>query len=114
MGLAQLTYPSPTKTGWQEWSWANLQHHLAIDTAILEVLGVEIVPFRIWPVFEKDFQDWLEQHQEYHNVYSQVLGIESQDLSELDLKNKSKADDWMYLHVQEHRSAATILKLPTL
>lgn len=114
MSLAGLTYPSPTKQGWTEWSWHNYQHHLAIDAAILELRGIEITPFRIWPTNQQDFTDFLQQHQEYHNLYSQILGISGRDLSELDTKNKAKRDDWFYSHEQEHRAAATILKVPTL
>lgn len=114
MSLAGLIYPSPTKQGWTEWAWHNYNHHLAIDAAIKQKFGVEVAPFRIWPINQSDFQLFLEQHQQYHNTYSQILGIPGQDLSEFDTKNKAKRDDWFFVHSQEHRSAATILGSPTL
>lgn len=114
MSLAGLLYPSPTKQGWAEWAFHNYQHHLAIDASIKKIKGIEVVPFRIWPINQVEFQTWLQEHQEYHNTYSQILGTPGQDLSEFDTKNKAKRDDWFFVHEQEHRAAATILGDPLL
>lgn len=114
MSLAQILYPPPTKDGWHEWSWANSQHHDAINRAILEVKGVQVASFRLWPVTEYDFRDWLEQHQQSHTVFCDLLGINGEDLTELDLNDKSKKDAWMFAHVQQHRAATSALKVPYL
>lgn len=114
MSLAQILYPPPTHQGWKEWSWANFQHHLALESAILQLKGVQVASFRLWPVTEHDLKDWLQAHQEAHNAINAALGISGQDLSELDLKNKTKRDDWFYVHELQHQAAAQLLGSPTL
>lgn len=114
MSLAAVLYPPPTKQGWREWSFANFNHHQAIDAAIVDVLGVAAQHYRIWPVDESNFDDWLEQHQLSHSLYNQILGIDGQDLTGLDLKDKNKREGWFFIHYIQHQAAAQILKLPTL
>lgn len=114
MSLAAVLYPSPTTKGWAEWSWHNYQHHQAIDTAMEQVRGIKPASYRLWPVDEHNFQDWLEQHQQSHSLFTQVLGISGQDLSELDLKDKTKREAWMFQHFIQHQAAAQTLALPIL
>ena len=114
MSLASVLYPSPTQSGWKEWSFANFQHHLAIDKGLLQVKGYSYNPLRLWPVDENDFRDFLQQHQQSHNVFNDVLGIAGRDLSQLDLKNKDHRDSWFFEHYIQHQAAAQILGLTIL
>lgn len=114
MSLAAVLYPSPTEEGWTEWSHANYQHHLAIERALLQVKGVQATPFRIWPVGENQFEDWLEQHQQAHTLFCNELGIAGLDLTDLDFKDKSKKDFWYFAHFQQHQAAAQLLGLSIL
>lgn len=114
VSVAQIIYPPPTKHGWQEWTLLNAQHHAAIEAALLQVKGIQAQKFRLWPVTEADFTDWLQQHQLAHELFNQALGISGADLSDLDRKDKTKFDDWMFRHSIQHRSAASILGLSIL
>lgn len=114
MSLASVLYPSPTNQGWDEWSWHNYQHHLAINTALTQVLGIIPVTYRLWPVRQEEFRDWLEQHQQAHTLFCNAIGISGVDISDLDFKDKTKRDAWMYLHFQQHQAAAQILGLDIL
>lgn len=114
MSLASVLYPSPTRQGWKEWSWANFQHHLAIDTGLLQVAGYQYNPYRLWPVDEHDFRGFLEQHNQSHQVFNSVLGINGQDLSELDLEDKTMRDSWFFSHYTQHQAAAQLLGLAIL
>lgn len=114
MSLAQVLYPPPTQQGWNEWSLWHAQHHLAIERAILEVKGMQVVSFRLWPVSQPDFKDWLEQHQQAHTVFCNILNISGEDLTDLDMRDKTKADGWFFSHIQQHRAAASALKVPYL
>ena len=109
-----IIYPSPTKDGWKEWSWHNLQAHLAIDAALLRVRGITVQAFRLWPVGEHDLKDFLEQHQFSHQSYNQALGLAGQDLSDLDTKDKTKRDAWFWNHQSQHQAIAEVLGLSTL
>lgn len=114
MSLAAILYPSPTQHGWKEWSWHNFQHHLGIDEGLRVVKGLTPNVYRLWPVEEHEFRDWLEQHQQAHSVMNQALGISGQDLSGLDLNDKRGRDGWFYQHFIQHQAAAKILGLPIL
>lgn len=114
MSLAAIVYPSPTPEGMTEWSIANFQHHNGIEIAMRQTLGVDPPIFRLWPILPEDFQSWLEQHQQAHNFFNQTLGLSGQDLTGLDLKDKSLADDWFFVHELEHQAAARVLKLSIL
>ena len=109
-----MLYPSPTEQGWNEWSFANKSHHDAIDAAILSVLGVAVTKYRIWPTSADNFSDFLEQHQQAHTQYNQLLGIDGQDLTGLNLKDKPNTQAWFWSHYVQHQAAAQILGLPTL
>jgi hypothetical protein len=118
VSLAQILYPPPTAQGWKEWSFHQYQHHLALNSAILQLKGVTITPFRLWPVQQQgpDFQDWLQQHQLAHESINAVLGISGRDISALDFqdKDKSKRDAWFWVHHGMHRDAASNLGLPSV
>lgn len=114
MSLAAVLYPSPTPQGWTEWTFHNLNHHEAIDTSMQQVLGIMPTAYRLWPVTEDSFQDWLEQHQLAHTLFNEVLGINGQDLTGLDLKDKQNREAWMFEHFIQHQAAAQTLGLPIL
>lgn len=105
--LATVLYPSPTPEGWTEWTHQNYQHHLAIEDALLQVRGVRVTPFRIWPV--DNMKDWEGQHQQAHDLFCEELGIQGIDLTGLDLRDKSKKDAWFFQHYMQHYTAAQIL-----
>lgn len=114
MSLASVLYPPPTKDGWNEWTWANYQHHQAIETGLRQVKGLSPTIYRLWPVREQEFEDWLEQHQQAHTLFTQALGINGSDLSQLDFNDKPKRDAWMYSHFVDHQAAAQLLGLTIL
>lgn len=114
MTLASVLYPSPTESGWEEWSFANYEHHLAIEEGLLQVLGIVATPFRIWPVNGAQFRDWQEQHQQSHTLFNRALGITGRDLTDLDFTDRSKADAWYFEHFIQHQAAAKTLGLSIL
>lgn len=111
MSLAQILYPPPTKTGLGEWLWANYQHHLAVNGAVFTKSSDRLTLYRIWPVGDADFNGWLEQHQQQHNVTNEALGTSGFDLSSVDIKNKKQFDAFVWIHFIEHRNWAQTLGL---
>jgi hypothetical protein len=109
MSLAGVLLPSPTKNGWKEWSFHNFQHHQGINLVLQQERGIVSPFYRLWPVGDKDFQDWLAQHQYAHNFFNSALGLAGQDLSSLDLKDRTKRDDWFEVHFLEHLAVAQTL-----
>lgn len=114
MSLAGVLHPPPTVQGWTEWSLQNSIHHQGIEDGLRQVRGIQPPVFRLWPVTEHDFTDWLEQHQQAHNFFNQTLGLNGQDLSQLDRKDKTQMEAWTYTHFLEHLAAAKTLGLSIL
>lgn len=114
MSLAGVLHPPPTEQGWTEWSLQNYIHHQGIEDGLRQVKGVSPPFYRLWPVTEHDFQDWLEQHQQAHSYFNQALGLNGQDLSELNRKDKTQMEAWAYTHFLEHLAAAKTLGLSIL
>jgi response regulator of citrate/malate metabolism len=108
MGLAQIIYPRPTPKGFDEWAWDHYQHHLAIIQQASRV-GFTLNQYQIWPVTERNFKDFLQQHQQMHAEMDAIAGVQGSDLQDLDLKDKKKADAWFYLQYVEHQSVAQFL-----
>lgn len=107
--LAAILFPPPEPTGWDEWMLQHLAHHQAINQGIKTTKGITPFQFQIYPFNPKDAQNWLEQHQQQHNVTNSILGIGGQDLSILDFNDRKSIDSWTYLHWIEHQAAGSIL-----
>lgn len=103
--IAQVRYPPPTPTGWDEWIFAHAQHHDAIERGLASVLGVAPVVYPLFPFFEKDQADWVRQHQAAHARFTSLLQINGQDLSNLDLHNRQTLDAWLWENFIEHLAA---------
>lgn len=112
MSLAQVLYPPPTPQGMEEWFQAHARHHEGILFALKETQGVNLDNLGLYPVNEKDLDDWLQRHQEMHTAMNRVFGISGTDLSGLDLKDKNKSDSWFFQHFLQHQSAAQSCGMP--
>ena len=108
--LAQVIYPPPTSRGWDEWCFWHAQHHEAIERSMAQVLGVQPIVYQLYPFFQNDIQNWLLTHASAHSRFGSLLQINTQDLSNLDLNNKSQKDDWLNLNYLEHLAAAQRLR----
>jgi hypothetical protein len=108
MGLAQVIYPPPTAHGMTEWSFDHYQHHLAIIQQAA-ALGYTLNFYNIWPINEKNFKDFLDQHSQMHSEMNAIAGINGAELTDVDFKDKKKRDAWFYLQWVEHQSVAQFL-----
>lgn len=114
MSLAQVLYPPPTGNGMDEWAHSHWQHHRAILSALRQVKNVAGTEYLIYPFNEHDIQTWLYQHAQMHAEMTAACGINANDLTDVDFKDKKQLDAWMYLHFSEHRAVAQQLGLSTL
>lgn len=117
MSLAQLQFPSPTPTGLEEWAQAHAQHHRAIITAMEEARDIKLPERLIYPV---NFEDpasvavFLREHQAAHNDFQAILGIQGNDIANVDFTNKGEREAWFFLHLTSHIAAASSLGLAIL
>lgn len=108
MSLAQIVYPAATPSGFEEWSFAHYQHHLAIIGAAASVRQVKLTLYQIWPFSSKNSQEWLLQHQQQHNDMNSLYRVSGSDLSSLDFNDKKQLDAWFNLHFNEHRDVGAV------
>lgn len=112
MSLAQVVFPPPTKTGMEEWAFAHFQHHIAIIEATLAIKNVRLNLYQLYPFNEHATADWLRQHQEAHNEFNAVYGVNGNDLSSVDFKNKKQKDAYFWLNFNEHRNVGKLCGVP--
>lgn len=112
MSLAQVLLPAPVPTGMEEWAHAHMQHHVAIITAMRQARGFELPLRQIFPVNWDDpvsISIFLREHQQMHNDFGIILGIQGNDLTNVDFQDQDQRESWFFLNLTQHRSAAEAL-----
>ena len=79
---------------------AGTRHSLPVK------FNVPSVKFNLYPFFKKDMQNWLLLNEQAHTRMAGYLRFATQDLSNLNFDDKTAFDDWLWLHYNEHLSAA--------
>jgi hypothetical protein len=107
--LASLYNVPSDQNGFMELSFANVDEHRKIITAVKNAYGIAIQEYIIDPIPLFDFPAWAYRHQQMHNQQNAVLGIAGNDLTAVDLTKPDELASWVNLHAQEHYQAASIL-----
>lgn len=82
-----------------------------------EVRDIALPQRLIYPV---NFNDpasvsiFLREHQQMHGDFGAILGIQGNDISNVDFTDKGQRESWFWLNFVAHQSAATALGLPIL
>lgn len=111
MGLATLYNVPSTQNEMNIFSFNNLAEHVKIASAILSKYNIPVPVFVLDPIPLDDMGAWLAQHQSLHNIMSVVLGTTSNDLTDVNFRDKNQLTEWIWLHAQEHYAAAATLGL---
>lgn len=111
MGLATLYNIPSTLNEMNIFSFNNLAEHMKIASAISSKYNISVPVFVLDPIPLQDMGVWLAQHQSLHNIMNEVLGTASNDLEDVDFRNKDQLSEWIWLHAQEHFAAAATLGL---
>lgn len=110
MSLANI-FVSPRVDELQDvWAFSNQDNHRLIISEIQKQLNLQLSVRQLDPMpFDENLEFWLQKHQQSHNDFTSVLGIEGADLTELNFKDRREIDAWTFLHANEHRLANQIL-----
>ena len=106
--LASLFNIPKDATALSQFSFANADEHTQINLGILQKYSIQMPVYVLDPI-PADRGNWLETHQNVHNLMNAVLGIVGNDLSDVDFKKPNELSSWIWLHAQEHYQAAKIL-----
>lgn len=110
MSLATLFTAPVVEENINVWAFSNQDNHRLITDAIRDLLGISLEVRQLDPMPQDDnLQFWLQKHQQTHNDFTSVLGIEGADLTVLNLENEREVSAWTFLHANEHRLATLIL-----
>lgn len=110
-GLADL-YNVPTNDAERaQWAFAHMAHHRDINRRIYELVKIALPEYILDPVNPDDTGDWEYQHQLMHDNQNQLLGINGQDLTDIDWKDQRILNAWVFLNSSEHYQASNILEI---
>ena len=110
MTLASLWNVPRSREFFAWFAFSNQAHHAAIADETLRQLTVTLTQFPLDPMpLDLSSGDWLYNHQTMHDQQNAVLGITGNDLTQVNFRDISQLTNWIQLHAEEHRQAATIL-----
>ena len=95
------------------WAFNHSQEHIFIVNTLNAKFGLNLKYFIVDPFTPADPFGWLFQHQEYHDDFNSILKFNSNDLFNVDFKDKQSRETWSWLHFQEHLAANTALNILT-
>lgn len=109
MSLANI-FESPRLEELEDvWAFSNNDNHRQIVAAIKDQTGLTLQDRPLDPMPRENLEFWLQTHQQSHNDFTSILGIEGADLTDLDFKDEKAVRAWTFLHASEHRLAGIIL-----
>jgi len=113
MGLAVLLNLPVTPELITQFSFSNQDSHQKIADAILRKFNmtIPIYPLDPIPPTKEGLLTWGLNHQSAHNAQNEILGIQGQDISEVDFKSEGELASWIQEHFIEHYLAETQLQV---
>lgn len=110
-GLASLANVPSTDEERAQWAFDHMAHHRDINERIYVLVKLALPEYILDPVDVNDTGTWEYQHQLMHDAQNQILGIQGQDLTGIDWKDKNILSGWVFLNFNEHFQASDILEI---
>lgn len=104
MSLANLLNVPESEQGWQYFSFSNADQHKQIFAALL-AKGTRTQDYLLDPIPMADMGVWARQHQQSHDEFAQLLGLQNADLSTVNFEDRSQIGSWIRLHFSLHQQA---------
>ena len=83
-------------------SFHNNDAHVLANRAILAKNSLLLQYYPIDPIPPQDFAGWLYNHQAWHNQVNAIIGVQGNDLSDVDPSKIDEWADWIQVHASEH------------
>ena len=109
--LAALLQAPKTPEDWIIWSNHHRDSHTRIRQAIQTQKNVSLIDYQIDPISQTDIQGFLQRNSQLHGDMLGVLGLQAEDILDVDFKNQSQAEAWAFLHYQDHYNAENALRI---
>ena len=98
-----------SETDWLRWGHFHRDQHLLIRQAILAADNINLPDYPLYPIVREDIGGFLQRNSQMHLDFNSVLGQQSINLQDVDFNDANQTEAWMFLHFQEHRTAAIAL-----
>lgn len=113
-GLLNIPTDAPSRGNW---SFIHQDQHAKIVSAVFTQKSQELPSFSFDPMPDPDPKDgnfitWVQNHQAAHTAFTSVLGIDGNDLSDVDFSKPDQMETWIRLHFSEHYFAQLNLQFP--
>jgi hypothetical protein len=107
--LAVLLEIPRTIDQWNRFAWHHRSSHDAIRLAILQRKGINLPQYQLDPIDPGHFGDFLQSNSQSHIDMLGVLGIQGEDLQDVDVRQENQLVAWTALHYLEHYNAERAL-----
>ena len=97
------------ENGWNRFSWHHLQSHRLIREAIFAQKGINLPEYIIYPINFSRFTDFLQANAQEHIDMLGILGIQGEDLQDVDIRDERQLISWTNLHRLDHYNAESAL-----
>lgn len=92
------------------WSFLHQDQHTKIIASLYSSSGNLLPTFAFDPMPETNQTDgnfitWLQNHQAAHTAFTSALGIDGNDLSDVDFSKEDQLASFIRLHWEEHYQA---------
>lgn len=104
MSVAGIFNTPETPQTLASWSFDHAGHHRDVNRRIFEVFAIVIPDFPLDPFNPADTGVWGRQHQILHSEINSVLGLQGNDLIEVNWKDENERVSWIDLNAREHLS----------
>lgn len=109
MPLVNLINTPKNPQDWEYWSWNNRDQINSINQAIQVQGNINLPEYDLYPINFDKFTEWLERKSQAHQDFNAVLGLQSSDLKDVNVKDEKQLQGWIFLGYQELYSASAAL-----
>lgn len=110
MATADLLNVPKSASDWNFFSFNNRDAVQRIKQAILTQQNIDLIEYQLDPVDLSNPTFFLQNNQQSHTDFNGVLGLQSTDLLDVDLKDERQLQSWTYLNWLEIQQAEFALK----
>lgn len=107
--LANLRATPETENDWNEYTWAARTEMTRIRQAIQAQKGIILNEYCIDPLSPQFSKDFLQNIDRMNKDFSTVLGLQTEDLSDVDFDNKEQFGAWTNTLYQQIYAAEAAL-----
>lgn len=98
-----------TQEQWERWNFHHRTSHDDIRQGIEAQGGANLPDYVIDPINFERFADFLQANSQLHIDMTAALGIQSENLQDVDIRKENELVAWIAIHYQDHFSSESAL-----